>query len=167
MARTQLCSIGCLSLLFGCSTSSPGDAGVAGSLDGGGAFTVNFAGEDFAPQADGVTPDLSRVAIHLSFNQWSCLPDGGPSQGTYLRFEAATDGGGPLTPGTYPVSYFLLHGIDPTSQLPANYDGDGQVTLTAIDAQAATGSMSVQVTALGSLEGTFQAPFCTLRNPLH
>jgi hypothetical protein len=167
MARIQLCSIASLLFLFGCSSEGSGDGGAAGSLDGGGAFTVNSAGEEFAAQAGGSSPDLSQVAIHMSQTTWPC-GDGGTAEGTYLRFEAATDAGGPLVAGTYPVSYFSLHGVDPTSQLPANYnDATGDVTFTTIDSQVAIGSFVVQIVGLGGLEGTFEAPFCTLRTPLH
>jgi hypothetical protein len=160
MARIQLCATVSLLLLFGCSSGEAADGGPAGALDGGGSFTADYAGEDFAPVPGGTTPDLSRVIIHMSQNVWPC--DGGTAQGVYLRFEAASDGGGPLTPGTYPMSLFSLQGVDPTTQLPAHYEGDGNVTFTTIDAQTATGSFTVQVSELGGLDGTFDAPFCGL-----
>jgi hypothetical protein len=168
MARFQLCATLGFLLLFGCSSEGDADGGATGSgtLDGGGAFAVNSAGEEFAPATDGTTPDLSGVGIHMSQVTWPC--DGGKPAGFYLRFEAATDGGGPLAPGTYPVDFFSMQGVDPTTQLPASYSGaDGDVTFTTIDAQSAVGSFSVQVFGLGDLEGTFEAPFCGLRQPLH
>jgi hypothetical protein len=151
---------------MGCSGGGSSDGGSPGSLNGDGGFNVNFAGEDFAPQADHTTPDLSRVAIHLSFLEWPC--DGGTPGGTHLRFEAATSDGGALTPDTYPVSFFAMLGIDPTTGQQANFnDAAGTVTFSAIDIHSATGNFSVQVSGLGALAGTFSAPFCTLRNPLH
>ena len=161
MVKIQLCATVGFLFLLGCSDGEAADAGPAGALDGGGAFTANYAGEDFAPVAGGTTPDLSQVAIHMSQNAWPC--DGGTAEGVYLRFLAASDGGGPLTPGTYPISDFSMQGVDPGTQLPAHYQGDGDVTFTAIDAQSATGSFSVQVTELGGLDGTFHAPFCSLQ----
>jgi hypothetical protein len=164
MARLEITF---LLLLFGCSGGVSSDGGVtAGSLTGTGAFAVNYAGEEFAPQSDLATPDLSRVAIHLSSLQWPC--DGGTPGGTHLRFEAATSDGGAMANGTYPVSFFQMRGIDPTSGQDAIFNGaSGAVTFSAIDVNAAAGSFSVDIPGLGALRGNFQAPFCTLRNPLH